>query len=35
MVANALIISKKLQELDIDYFAVAYASEGVILEKQA
>ena len=30
---DALIISKKLQELDIDYFAVAYASEGVILRK--
>ena len=31
--SDALIISKKLQELDIDYFAVAYASEGVILRK--
>jgi len=30
---DALIISKKLQELGIDYFAVAYASEGVILRK--
>ena len=31
--SDALIVSKKLQELDIDYFAVAYASEGVILRK--
>ena len=31
--SDALIISKKLQELGIDYFAVAYASEGVILRK--
>ena len=31
--SDALIISKKLQELDIDYFAVAYASEGIILRK--
>ena len=31
--SDALVVSKKLQELDIDYFAVAYASEGVILRK--
>ena len=31
--SDALVVSKKLQELDVDYFAVAYASEGVILRK--
>lgn len=31
--SDALIISKKLEELNIDYFAVAYASEGILLRK--
>ena len=31
--SDALVVSKKIKALDIDYFAVAYASEGVILRK--
>ena len=31
--SDAIEIAKYLQELDIDYFAVAYVSEGVVLRK--